>query len=271
MKRSAVLAAVAGLVVARSAFGQTGTGFTIFDGDAWFGITDSPSSGTATAPPTAIFRVSGPTGTNHLHGTWWWFRVQGDTREYAFHNASGTTGGGNTATTTWAMAGTAGGNPYAFSAALTYTVTDTGEHQGQLVQSLSITNTADQPMTLHLFNYADFDVNNSSGNDSAVGGLGGITITDGPWTILYQGIGASAYQVTPYAGLLAQLTDASATNFSNTGLPFGPSDITAGFQWTLNLDAGQSATVVMSFAVVPTPASLALLGLGVLTAARRRR
>jgi len=272
MKRFAVLAAAAALAAAMPAFGQAGTGFSIFDGDAWFGITDSPTSGTATSPPTAVFRVNGATGTNHLFANWWWFRTPGDTREYAFHNASGTTGGGNTATTTWHLVGRgAVGNPYAFSAALTYTVTDTGDNLGQLVQSMVITNIGSEPMTLNLFNYADFDVNASSGGDSATGGLDGITITDGPWTILYQGVGASGYRVTPYAGLLGELTDASATNFSNTGLPFGPSDITAGFQWTLNLDAGQSATVVMSFAVVPTPASLALLGLGVLTAARRRR
>lgn len=271
MKRCGVLAGVAGLVVAGSAFGQVGTGFSITDGDVVFGLADSPTVGAASGPPGAVFRVNGFAGDNHLYATWWWFRVQGDSRELALHNATGTVGGGNTATTTWNLTGTVGGNPYSFSAALTYTATDTGENLGQVLQTMVVTNTGSQPLNLDLFNYADFDVNNTSGGDSATGGLGGITISDGPWSILYQGVGASAYQVTNFSSLITQLTDGSAQNYSNTGLPFGPGDFTGGFQWTLALPAGESATVVMSIGVVPTPASLTLLGLGGLVAARRRR
>jgi hypothetical protein len=270
MKMCGLVVGVAGLALAGTALGQTGTGFTISDGDVFFTQVNSPTSGTGTVSGAA-FRVNGATGLDHVFETWWWFRVEGDTREFALNNAAGTVAAGNTATTTWNMAGAAGGSPYAFSAVLTYTVTDTGENLGQVAQSMVITNTGSDAITLNLFQYTDFDVNGTASTDSATGGLDGITISDGPFTILYQGVGASAYQVTTFATLRGLLTNTTVDNLNNTGLPFGPGDFTGGFQWTLTLGAGESTTVMASMAVIPTPASLALLGLGGLAAARRRR
>lgn len=272
MRTRSVIGFIAGAALSTTAFGQAGTGFTISDGDVFFTQANSPTSGTVAAVSGANFRVAGAASTDHLFENWWWYRVQGDTREFAFNNASGTVAAGNTATTDWALSGTAGGAAYSFTANLRYVVTDTGTNLGEVMQTMVITNTStSSPLVLNLFNYADFDVGGTAGTDSATGGVGGMTITDGPWTAEFQGIGASAYQVTSFATLRGLLSNAVVDNLSNTGLPFGPGDFTGGFQWVLQIAPGGSATIGERLAIVPAPASLALLGLGGLVAVRRRR
>jgi hypothetical protein len=266
-----VIGVLACAAFSSAAFGQAGTGFTISDGDVFFTQANSPTSPTVTAVSGANFRVNGAAGIDHLFENWWWYRVSTDTREYALANAVGTVVGGNTATTTWNVANPAGAAPYNFRAELTYTATDTGTNVGEVRESMVITNTGNATIILSLFNYADFDVGGSAGTDSAVGGLGGMTITDGPWTAEFQGPGALNYQVTSFATLRGNLTNAVVNNLTNTGLPFGPGDFTGGFQWDLPLSPGQSMTVTERLAIVPAPASMALLGLGGLLAFRRRR
>ena len=256
------------LVAVQSAFAQAGTGFTISQGDVFFTQANSPTLGTATSVSGGNFRVNGAAGTDHLFENWWWFRVDGvDTREFAFNNATGTSAAGNSATTNWTFAN--------FSASLNYLVTDTGVNTGQVLQTMTVTNTTAQSIVLNLFNYTDYDVNATAGLDSAVSlGAGQIKVTDSAnpaWDLRFNASAPNAFQVTSFATLRGLLTNTAINNLDSTGLPFGPGDFTGGYQWTLQMAPGQQMTVTETLAAVPEPGTMAVLGLGALALLRRRR
>jgi len=264
MKR--VLSALAGTLFAASAVqAQVGTGFTISDGDVFFtqGNTTTTAAGSGTSG--ANFRVTGAAGTDHLFQNTWFYRVDGvDAREFAFNNQSGlTVVAGNTATQNFVFPN--------FSAALTYRVSDTGLNEGFCEQLLVVTNTTSAPISLALYNYADFDMNATAATDSAVlAGPDNIAISDAGITANFIGVAANAYNVGGFGAARLGLNDADIDSFSNTGLPFGPGDFTGAWQWNLQIGVGQSGTL-RELLVIPAPGAASLLALGGLLAARRRR
>lgn len=264
------LGATAGL-----AMGQVG--FTITDGDSSYGIAASglgAPGGNINRTGTgggfaANFLVDG-SATDHLFQNWWWYRVGNGTREHAFSNfVSQSSGGANNHTLNYAEVD-------GVSASINYVIQDPGV--GAIVtQRVVLTNTSTAgPQTVNLFNYADFDVGGTAGSDSAVmTGANLMRITDvGGSFAEFEGVGASAFQVTGFATLRTLLSNAVVDNLNNTGLPFGPGDWTGAFQWSFTLNPGESVTVIERLSVntaVPTPGAAALLGLGGLAGLRRRR
>jgi len=238
--------------------------------------TTTTSYGGGASNTTDVFRPEGGTTTYHLYESGWSWRINGiDTREFAFSQAGAVEAGSGTAFGTRTYASLANG---ASSAVCPYSLVDGGvAGQGLVVQTLQITNTGGQPLDISLFNYVDFDVSATAGGDSAswfdqANNI--MNIVDGANTVQYQGLGANAYQVQPFATLRTALTDAGITNLNNTGLPFGPGDFTGAFQWNRLLTIGQTTTVSVAFAVnmpVPAPSALALLGVVGLAARPRRR
>lgn len=246
-------------------------GGSLTDGNAVYTQGAAPTSVGSTGP-TADFRPEGPTTTDHLFQMWWWYRVSGDSRERPFgsytdgtRTISGTSNySGNTAVYTWTVADSGGD---LFLARWTKVLND-GTHTGEayLSQTFQVTNLTSSALDLSLFMYADIDLNGSGANDSAtLVAPGLIQITDGGSIFAEMlGVGASAYQVLPFAALRALLTNTSVDNFNNTGLPFGPDDFTGGFQWNLNIPAGQTVSINASLAAIPEPHVMALAGLGMI-------
>jgi hypothetical protein len=263
--RRAVLALLATTAVASTAFGQAGTNFTISDGNVIFTQAASPTVATSTGPTATDFRVAGAAGPDHLFNNWWWFRMDGaDTRENAFFNQVGpTVVAGNTATRNYAFP--------SFSAALTYTVTSTGGVSGFLNETLVIT-----PLTagtLNIFNYADFFISGQDANDIVdVANPGFMSIRDTVTgqVMEFTGAGATAFQATPFNGARTLLTNAVVDNLNNTNTANTAGDREGAFQWTIPVAPGQVITLNERF-VIPAPGAAALLGLGGLVAARRRR
>jgi hypothetical protein len=257
----------AGLALtASAAFGQPGTNFTISDGNVFFTSQLSPTVPTA-GSVGADFRVTGAAGTDHLFGNWWWYRLDGtNTRENAFNTQVGpTVVAGNTATRNYAFP--------EFNVSLTYTVNSTGATSGTLTETLVI-----NPLmqgSLNIFNYADFFVNGADAGDRAdVANTSTMTIRDVPsGTILNFDANPSAlnFQVGPFNSILPLLTNAVVNDLNNTNgsVPAG-ADIEGVFQWRVAVVPGQAITISERF-TIPAPGALALLGLGGLVAARRRR
>ena len=189
----------------------------------------------------------------------WWFRIEGDTAETVFPAPTTQNYAGNTATIQW-------GNLAGRNLAVTkvHTLTSGAAGQGETVTSLDVTNNGAAAITLHLFHFVDFDVNGSAGTDNAVlvSANNHIRINDATaGQCEYRAPAAIAYLVLPFAAatdVAAQLSNTTVTNFANTGLPFGPGDITSGFQFTLQLDAGATGTVRVHQAcnTAATPVSL---------------
>lgn len=257
MKR--IVPAIAAAALAVSAFGQG----QINDGNALFRLNSSTTHG------SSDFRPEGGTSTDHWFQNWWWYRVEGDTRETNFTwpptNQNYT---GNTATLGGADASGR------FNWELTIVLTDGGSAgQASLAQTMRVTNLTNQALNLAVFSYLDADVGGTAGTDSAqlVGNMD-MEIRDGNNFVRYQGPGADAYQVTSFATLRGGLTDSDIDNFNNSGLPFGPGDFTGGYQWNRVVEPGQSLVINQnSFVNIPEPATLTLLALGALTTLRRRR
>lgn len=263
-----LLVAAAGLALAASAANaQTGTQFTISDGNAVFTGGATPTTAASGTSVTADLRVTGATGTDHLFGNWWYYRLEGtNTREFRFNNQVGpTVVAGNTATRNFAFP--------EFTATLTYQINSTGPVSGMLTETLVI-----NPLiagNLNIFNYADFFISGQDANDtSPMAGNAGMNIRDvvtGQVLNFGASPSASHFQVGPFGAVTTLMGNTVADNLTdvNSTVPAG-SDIGGGFQWTVPVVVGQPITIVETFRV-PAPSAAALLGLGGLLAARRRR
>lgn len=247
--RAVVVAALALGLACGNAFAQG----SITSGAAVYQITASHFD---TSPEINFTGVG--TG-DQLFEAGWWFRIEGDTAETVFPAPTTQNYAGDTAGLVWSNLA---GRSLAVTKSLT--ITSAGSGQGQTVTSLAVTNNAAAAITLHLFHFVDFDVNGSAGTDTAslVTANNYIRINDATaGQCEYRAPAALAYLVLPFSAatdVAAQLSNTTVTNFANTGLPFGPGDFTGGFQWTLQLAAGASATVNVHLAcnTAATPVSL---------------
>ncbi|GMV29969.1 MAG: hypothetical protein AMXMBFR59_20940 [Rhodanobacteraceae bacterium] len=189
----------------------------------------------------------------------WWFRIQGDTQETVFSTPTTQNYTGNTATISWTDLGGRG-----LAVTKTHVISSAAAGSGEVSTTLSITNNGASAITLHLFQMIDLDVNGSAAGDSAtlVQPNNYIRVTDATaGACEWRAPGAVGYLVLPFAAatdVAAQLSNTSVTDFANTGLPFGPGDITSGFQWTLQLAPAQTGTVQVYTACNQTATPVAL-------------
>lgn len=257
-------------------------GGTLTDSTATYIQAAAPSGESLASPASTSFRTES-SAPNQLFQNWWYYRVQGDTREYPFGTYARSAGGqiagssnytGNVATYNWTDTNASAVTRF------TGTYISTLNHGAQvgtatLSQSFQITNPGATALTITLFNYADLDVNGANPNDTdtATGGVNAITDKDGPWQVVHSAVGASAFQVSPFSDIRDFLLDTAVNNLNNSGLPFGPGDYTGAFQWNLTIPAGQSTTVTSALAIspVPEPGTLLLTGAAVAGALAWRR
>jgi len=231
---------------------------TITDPPATFVLGASPFDA---SPDGNLTGVSSTLAQDHLFETGWWYRIQGDPAEKFFPAPTTQTYLGNTATLGWTDVDGRG-----FDAEVVYEVVNKAGPSGYVTGRLTVANPGPGPIAIDIFHMLDFDIQPTAGNDSAtvVTASDHIAITDpGGNTARYRGAGANAFLVRPFGAtdLGSVLADAAVTNFDDTGLPFGPGDFTAGFQWTtVSIPAGgqQSYTVVLAVNDVGPSANLGI-------------
>jgi hypothetical protein len=263
MRLTAVLTV---LLAGTAAWAQPGTGGSISHLNAAFSQGNSPTSGLGAGPATD-FQVGGTGNPDQLGSSWWWTRTTTNSvRELANNNATGPSWSGRVGQLSFNESNSN------ISIVRTYLVTGLGDGRGTLEEGASITNTSGASLTVELFHFLDPTLGGAAGGHSAAinGVNSSIRITSGLWTAFYEGSG-TPFQAGAAGNVLSLLTDADADNFSNQGLPFGPGDFEAGFQWRFTLGPGETAAASMTFAVVPAPATAGLLGLAGVVAGRRRR
>jgi len=233
---------------------------TITDPPAQYVI---PTSHYDTTPAANFLGVSATLTQDHLFAQGWWYRIAGDASEKFFPIPNTLNFPvGVTYTVGWTNVDGRG-----FNATEIGTVINGGGPSGNVRFDMTITNPGAAPMTIDLFNMTDVDLI-GSGNDSATlltpNEL--IGITDGTQTAQYRGVGATAFLVRPFGAtdVGTVLSDGAVTNFDNSGLPFGPGDITLGFQWAgIVVPAGESRTVTAVVAVNTTAVPVELTGFAV--------
>ncbi|MFO0688847.1 MAG: hypothetical protein U0900_09075 [Myxococcota bacterium] len=240
-------------------------------GDVTFAYTNNFTTTTSNTVDVA-FTGAGP--ADIAFESWWFYRLSGGTAETAFANPDIELYSGSLGQLGWTDPAGSG----LFSASLSFEVLDSGTG-GNLFQNLRIYNRSGSNLTIDVFHYSDLDVNGTgSGDRASLGSSPGniqINQSEGTQTAPIIGYGANAYRVSPFAQILADLTDTGVDNFANTGLPLNNQDVTVGFQWSVTIAAGSYRDFMTQFGsnapllaqnvtVIPEPGTAVLLGLGVL-------
>lgn len=205
-------------------------------------ITDAPASfargvsGFDSSPSADFTGVSTP-NADHLFEVGWAYRVAGDTAEAFLPLPTTESYVGSQSTIDWTNVAARN----LFDASEATKVTNTGGPSGYVTQTLSITNRSNSvPLSISVFHMADFDVQPSVSNDSAklIPGTKHIRITDpGGNYAGYEAPTADGYRVKPWDAtgvndVAGGLANTVVDDFTNSGLPFGPSDFTGGWQWS---------------------------------------
>ena len=257
--------AVAGLAAAANA--QVFNAVLV-DGDARFTLGTNASAIGNGADTT--FSVNGIAGPSHLSSAWWWVRVDGtDLRESAVYQPSGVTvtqASANQIRIVYNYANR-------FDLVVQFAVSGFEFGYGSLTQTVSIRNRSGSAKTFNLFNYNNVNVLGTPNDDSAQAtGPQTIEFTDGAFpntTATYEATNAIRVEGTSLVRDL--LTNASIDDLSGGVVNAGPGDLEVGSQFSFTLGNNGVQSVSTTLTIIPTPGAVALMALGGLFAARRRR
>lgn len=304
MKLTIALSVAASLAISAGALAQAGSGVSITNNNVTWTQPDWPTTNTAAAStwmpasqPNAFTVNDLPLGvnsfTNFANQNGWWYRFStaggAELRERNFANLGPATIVGNQATWTFSLASTNASLPDVVNAVLTQTVTGSGNQQGSMSQSLTLTNNGATNVSIRLFNWMKYHAGFTlSSSNAVVGALGSVKSTNNnSWafpvsvTMATDGSGTGSWRAdtaSTSSGILSLLSDSSIlgsplnNQINALGVTSGNvSNLSNAFVWDVTIPAGSSVTIGDSLTVVPAPASLALVGLGGLIAGRRRR
>jgi hypothetical protein len=156
-----------------------------------------------------------------------------------------------------------------------------GSNSADMSEQISITNTSAAPLDFHFFQYANFDLQNTAGGDTAVftnpntvdQNEGVIRLTETVVTPV-----PSHREIAFFNTTLAKLADGVATTLTDAppyGTVLGPGDMTWSYQWDIVIPPNATFQISKdkNLNAIPEPAAIALLGIGLgwLLAARRGR
>jgi hypothetical protein len=222
---------------------------TITDGN--MNVSTSSPSATSHTPVGFSLRADA-LAINHGYQHWWYYRVAGDTREYAIRNIGGMTGASapflTHADRDFADLDSRG----LLRANLDFDVYDAGPASGVVTSRITLTNLSATPVTFDLFNYTDLDIAGTSNNDQVTGNGTAHVVTDSSGVrVEIRAPGADRSDALDWGSVLnprTLLADAAVNDLSNALPPF-LGDYTGAFQWqnrTLQPFEQRSWTVVMA-------------------------
>ncbi len=221
-------------------------------------------------------------GQNHLYSQWFWVRTDSMTREERVSD-QGFIGATTTNTDFFdprpdvfnAAFGNLQGLVYETKFSLQGTLP--GNTDSDIGEQIKITNFGTVSRSLSFYQYCDFDLAGDI-QDDMVGlnnpnavvqadFLNNLLVAE---TVLSPA--ATLSEMGIYAATLVKLDNGVADNLDGTTGPlFGRADYTWAFQWDFVIAPGESFTISKDKHLTPAPGAIALLGLGGLLAARRRR
>ena len=231
---------------------------------------DGPAGGN----PAGMYQwtVTGlPAGTeNQLHQQWFWYSIDGQ----AAHpletiSAASYTQTANTLSATYANG--------ALSITVNYSLTGGGIGQADIAEGISLHNASGTNMMFHFYQYSDFNLLNSPPGDT-------VTMDN---TFVLQHKGDTQIQETivdPNASRFeANTTDDPSNTLSklngptrpqlNDNTDIGPGDATWAYQWDFDslMDTTIQKDKLLDVTLVPEPAALTLVSLGLAALLFRRR
>lgn len=209
-------------------------------------------------------------GVDNLFQHWFWYRIGLADPEASIDTISDVTATGFEATNQGALT-------YE-NAALQVTVMYTlmggpaGSFDSNLDEQVSITNKTAEPLLVYFFEYSDFDIAGTAGDDTVQ--MSGSTVVLQTDAQTGHSAGTSVwpapawYEVNVYSAIRDSLNDGEPTTLDNVQGPVGPDDVTWAFEWRTKIPAGGTFVLTSSLhdpiQPIPEPASLLLLGGGIL-------
>ncbi len=193
-----------------------------------------------TSPEANFTGLSATATQDHVFETGWWIRVIGGSQETFFPVPTTQNYTSTQSTLDW--------NDFIFAfqgpldaqeigLVTNAKLTPGSPNGGLVIFDMEIINNNLGPITFDLFHMADFDLAGASNDSVSLMSSSqpyAMRIVDGANTAFYSGSDADSYLVRAFNSandVAALLSDTSITDFDNSGLPFGPGDMTAGFQW----------------------------------------
>jgi hypothetical protein len=272
MRRSSIGVSLAGALLVLCGGGPRARGdVVVTDGPARYTLhTDADFTGGAFKP--ASFEPEGVPGPDHLFESFWAYNAQGLSQN-AFFSFGAANVAGDTATIP------IGALNQFLNGTLTVTVAHgPGPGQATVTQTLSITNSGSETSdNWRLFHYGDFDLDGDApANTAAFADADTIRVrrAGSPTVLDFDALEPfSRYEAGAYPALRDSLMGFPADVLDNTGLPFGPGNVTAAYEWDFDLAAGETVTRSIRYAAsVPEPVSMtALIPIVAAALSRRRR
>lgn len=275
--RTRTLALLGAAGVALSASAALAGTYTLVDGNSTAGFDTNQLS-----PNSRVGMTSWVVdGVNHMYSQWFWFRTDGMTQEDRI-NALPFLAGGTSDVDFSGQAETLFlryGNLNTFTIETSFILQggSANSNQSSITEQIRISNIGGGTRTFSFFQYCDFDLG-SDVQDDGVGVINANTVNQYDFSA---GIYAAETVITPtfslaevniYPLTLGSLDDNAITTLNgNLGPLVGRADYTWAFQWNFTLLEGQTLLISKGKIITPTPGAMALLGLGGLIAARRRR
>jgi len=214
-------------------------------------------------------------GVDHLFQQWFWYRIgQGaeqslDTLGYQGHIVSNTNFDprDDTVVASYSNGQLAAEVTFGLQGGLA------GDGNSDILEQIRLVNVGTSVLEINFFQYSDFDLGGTAGGDTVFipGGNvaqqfeGGVAFQE---TVVTPA--ATRWQAGPFASIRNLLNDGVATDLNMDGGPY-TGDMTWAYQWTIALAPGDSFLISKDKIITPAPGAMALLGLGGLAMARRRR
>lgn len=199
----------------------------LVDGNTYYQLQSVPTSPSSTGGLVNF----GATSTSQTFQVWWYYRLEGESREHAFnssHSQLVQSFSGRKATLDWQDVDGKG-----FSARNEIRIYSTGLQSGVSSHRMILTNRGRQPVRINLFAYADLDVCGLFQNVAVADPTNNrqrISDRCGDRVEFYA-IAPDQYEVQVYPALRNRLLDNRLDDLSGRQLPFGPGDYSGAFQW----------------------------------------
>jgi hypothetical protein len=138
-----------------------------------------------------------------------------------------------------------------------------GSGWSDVTHQVKISNTGTDALDFHLFQYADFDLGGTAGDDTVeIFSPDEVLQSDGNWQVAISEIitpDASHWDTSISSALRDSLTDGITTVLDDDTGPVS-GNVEYAFQWDVTLNPGDSFIVSKDMLIIPEPSSIALVG-----------